>query len=101
MSHRTYSKNAGHWAARHLSGTNRPSPSYNARLPSCANGLSTREHPMPLNVPITEEMVRGLAPDDATWNKATELAGSERLVNAGVSADGTWLLADAKGAGKD
>ncbi|HEX3149308.1 MAG TPA: hypothetical protein VHR66_14640 [Gemmataceae bacterium] len=56
---------------------------------------------MPLNVPITEEMVRGLAPDDATWNKATELAGSERLLNPGVSADGTWLLADAKGAGKD
>src|SRR5215218_4385134 len=56
---------------------------------------------MPLNVPITEDMVRGLAPDDATWNKATELAGSERLANPGVSADGTWLLADAKGSGKD
>src|SRR4051812_46225492 len=76
-------------AALRVSRTNRLSPSYNARLPSCANGLSTREHPMPLNVPITEEMVRGLAPDDATWNKATELAGSERLVNAGISADGT------------
>jgi hypothetical protein len=56
---------------------------------------------MPLNVPITEEMIRGLAPDDATWQKAAELAGSDRFVNAGVSADGTWLLADAKGAGKD
>jgi hypothetical protein len=56
---------------------------------------------MPLNVPITEDMVRGLAPDDATWQKAAELAGTDRLVYPGVSADGTWLLADAKGAGKD
>jgi hypothetical protein len=56
---------------------------------------------MPLNVPITEEMVRGLAPDDNTWKKAEELAGSDSLVNAGVSADGTWLLADAKGSGKE
>jgi hypothetical protein len=46
-------------------------------------------------------MVRGLAPDDATWQKAQELAGSDRLANPGVSADGTWLLADAKGSGKD
>ena len=51
---------------------------------------------MPLNVPITEEMVRGLAPDDKTWQKAEELAGSDRLMNTGVSSDGTWLLADAK-----
>src|SRR3954467_11510259 len=56
---------------------------------------------MPLNVPITEDMVRGLAPDDATWPRAADLAGSDRLVNPGVSADGTWLLADAKGAAKD
>ena len=56
---------------------------------------------MPLNVPITEDMVRGLAPDDTTWAKAAELAGSDRLLNPGVSADGTWLLADAKGAAKD
>ena len=56
---------------------------------------------MPLNVPITEDMVRGLAPDDATWARAADLAGSDRLVNPGVSADGTWLLADAKGAAKD
>jgi hypothetical protein len=56
---------------------------------------------MPLNVPITEDMVRGLAPDDATWQKATELAGSDRIAHAGVSGDGTWLLADAKGAAKD
>src|SRR3954451_7832479 len=56
---------------------------------------------MPLNVPITEDVVRGLAPDDATWARAADLAGSDRLVNPGVSADGTWLLADAKGAAKD
>jgi hypothetical protein len=56
---------------------------------------------MPLNVPITEDMVRRLAPDDATWEKAAELAGSDRLANPGVSADGTWLLADAKGAAKE
>src|SRR6476661_4250201 len=56
---------------------------------------------MPLNVPITEDMVRGLAPDDATWQRAADLAGSDRLVNPGVSADGTWLLADAKGGAKE
>jgi hypothetical protein len=56
---------------------------------------------MPLNVPITEDMIRRLAPDDSTWQKAEELAGSDRLENPGVSADGTWLLADAKGSGKD
>src|SRR3954468_8996062 len=56
---------------------------------------------MPLNVPITEDMVRGLAPDDATWQKAQELAASDRLANPGVSADGTWLVADAKGSAKD
>src|SRR5205085_1487803 len=77
------------------------SASYNARLPFRANGLTTRADPMPLNVPITEDMVRGMSPDDATWNKATDLVGSDRLVNPGVSADGTWLLADAKGAAKD
>ena len=56
---------------------------------------------MPLNVPITEDMIRGLAPDDATWARANEIAGSDRLVSPGVSADGTWLLADAKGAARD
>ncbi|HKB00685.1 MAG TPA: hypothetical protein VKD90_00635 [Gemmataceae bacterium] len=56
---------------------------------------------MPLNVPITEDMVRGLSPDDATWQKAQEVASSDRLANPGVSADGTWLLADAKGSGKE
>jgi hypothetical protein len=56
---------------------------------------------MPLNVPITEDMVRGLSPDDATWQKAEEIARSDRLLNPGVSADGTWLLADAKGSAKE
>lgn len=56
---------------------------------------------MPLNVPITEEMVRGLSPDDNTWKKAQEVAASDRLLNPGVSADGTWLVADAKGSGKE
>ena len=56
---------------------------------------------MPLNVPITEEMVRSLAPDDATWAKATELAASDRFLDPGVSADGTWLVAEAKGSAKD
>jgi hypothetical protein len=56
---------------------------------------------MPLNVPITEDMVRGLAPDDVTWKKADEIAASDRLQNPGVSADGTWILADAKGGGKE
>jgi hypothetical protein len=56
---------------------------------------------MPLNVPITEDMVRGLSPDDATWKRAEELAGSERFLNPGVSADGSWLLAEAKGSAKE
>ena len=59
------------------------------------------ETPMPLNVPITEDMVRRLAPDDATWTKAEEIATSDRLLQPGVSADGTWLVADAKGSGKE
>ena len=56
---------------------------------------------MPLTVPITEEMARGLAPDDQTWKKALEIANSDRFTHLGVSADGTWLIADAKGGGKD
>ena len=55
---------------------------------------------MPLNVTISEDMIRGLAPNDATWQKATEIADSDRLQNPGVSADGSWLLADAKGSAK-
>lgn len=55
---------------------------------------------MPLNVPITEEMVRGLAPDDATWTKAQEIATSNRFTGAGTSSDGTWLVADAHGSSK-
>ena len=56
---------------------------------------------MPLNVPITEDMVRGLTTDESVWKKAEDLAASDRFVNAGVSSDGTWLLADAKGSGKE
>lgn len=55
---------------------------------------------MPLNVTITEDLIKGLAPNDATWQKATEIADSDRLLNPGVSADGSWLLADAKGSAK-
>ena len=36
-----------------------------------------------------------------TWQKAQEIASSDRLLGPGVSADGTWLLADAKGSGKE
>jgi hypothetical protein len=56
---------------------------------------------MPLNVPITEEMVRKLAPDDATWAKANDVVKSDRLKNLSVSADGSWLLADAVGAARE
>lgn len=55
---------------------------------------------MPLNVTITEDMIKGLSPNDATWQKATEVADSSQLLNPGVSADGSWLLADAKGSAK-
>ncbi|WP_020470206.1 hypothetical protein [Zavarzinella formosa] len=55
---------------------------------------------MPLNVTITEDMIKGLSPNDLIWQKAVEIAESDRLLNPGVSADGSWLLADAKGSAK-
>jgi len=59
------------------------------------------EEPMPLTIPLTEEMVRQLAPDEATWNRAIEVLNSDQIVNAGVSKDGSWLIAEAAGPAAD
>ncbi len=52
---------------------------------------------MPLNIPLTEEMVRKLAPNEAVWNRAIDVLNQDKLIQAGVSQDGTWLIAEAQG----
>ena len=42
---------------------------------------------------FSEEIVRGIAPDEATFNKAKEIAEAKRFKSLGVSSDGSWLLA--------
>ena len=57
---------------------------------------------MPLNVPITEDMVRGLGPGRRHLEQGRRTGRRPNgFINPGVSADGTWLLADAKGSGKE
>ncbi|MEZ6143447.1 MAG: hypothetical protein R3B84_23000 [Zavarzinella sp.] len=56
---------------------------------------------MPLNVPLTEEMVRNMAPDENVLEQAAEIVAGNRILNPGVSADGTWLLAEAQGTARD
>ncbi len=52
---------------------------------------------MPLTATLTEDQVRGLAPDEGTFRKAEEIARGKRFQNLGVSADGTWLLGECPG----
>jgi len=52
---------------------------------------------MPLTATFTEETVRGIAPDEATFKKAGEIARSGKFANLGVSADGSWLLGEFAG----
>ena len=56
---------------------------------------------MPLTVPLTDELIRALAPDDTTWQRAEAVVRANPFVNPGVSADGTWLIAEAKGSARD
>ncbi len=54
---------------------------------------------MPLNAPLTEDMVRHLANDEAVFQAASELAQSSRLQNLNTSHDGSWLLGEYAGIG--
>lgn len=56
---------------------------------------------MPPAATLSEETISRLAPDDATLRSGRELARKKALVRPGVSEDGTWLLAECKGSGKD
>src|SRR5271165_5798054 len=56
---------------------------------------------MPLTATYSEDTVHKLAPDDATFQKAQEIAKSKRFVRLGVSSDGSWLLGTWKGSGRD
>lgn len=54
---------------------------------------------MPLSATFGEDLVRSLAPDERTFQGASELAGSANYRHLGVSSDGTWLLGDYLGSG--
>ncbi|QVL33335.1 hypothetical protein KIH39_05320 [Telmatocola sphagniphila] len=54
---------------------------------------------MPLNAPLTEDFVRTLAPDEASFKAASEISQSSRLQNLGTSSDGTWMLGEFTGMG--
>ena len=56
---------------------------------------------MPLSATYSEETVRGLAPDEATFQRAHEIARAKKFQNLGVSTDGSWLLGDVQGSAKD
>jgi hypothetical protein len=52
---------------------------------------------MPLIATYTEELVRGMAPDEATFQKAQEIARAGKFQKLGVSSDGSWLLGECQG----
>ena len=56
---------------------------------------------MPATANVTEEMVHRLAPDDDSVQTARGLIKKKSFQNLGVSADGTWLLGECKGSGKE
>ena len=56
---------------------------------------------MPLTTTFTEEMVQGLAPDEAIFKRAQELATAKKFLNLGASADGTWLFGECQGSGTE
>ena len=55
---------------------------------------------MPLTATFTEELVRGVAPDEATFQKAKKIAQAKRFQNLGVSKDGSWLFGECQGFGR-
>ncbi|MCE9531760.1 MAG: hypothetical protein K8T89_11655 [Planctomycetes bacterium] len=52
---------------------------------------------MPLTATYTEELVRGIASDEATFEKARKIAAAKRFQNLGVSTDGSWLFGECPG----
>jgi hypothetical protein len=47
--------------------------------------------------PLTEETIQRIAPDDKAVKAARDLVRTQTFRNPGVSADGTWLLAECQG----
>ena len=56
---------------------------------------------MPLTATYNEELVRTLAPDEATFEKAREIARAKTFQHLGVSADGSWLLGECQGSAQE
>lgn len=56
---------------------------------------------MPLSVSVTEEMVERYSPDEASFKNAQQIVREKRILNPGVSEDGTWLIAEGKGSAKE
>ncbi len=56
---------------------------------------------MPLTATFTEEMVRGIAPDEGTFKQGSEIAHAGRFKNLGVSNDGSWLFGEVQGSGRE
>lgn len=51
--------------------------------------------------PLSEETIQRLAPDASAVQAARGLVRKKSFKNLGISADGTWLLAQCQGSGKD
>jgi hypothetical protein len=56
---------------------------------------------MPLAVSVNEEMVERFSPDEASYKNAQQIVREKRILNPGVSADGTFLIAEGKGSAKE
>jgi len=56
---------------------------------------------MPTTLTLTEEAALRLAPDVDAIKAARDLLRKKSFIQPAVSADGTWLLAQCKGSGKD
>jgi hypothetical protein len=56
---------------------------------------------MPATLGLTEETVHRVAPDDKAVQTARDLVRKKKFRNLGVSADGTWLLAQCQGSARD
>jgi len=56
---------------------------------------------MTTTLSFTEDAVQRLAPDDDSCKSARELVRKKNFLKPGLSADGTWLLGQCKGSGKN